>query len=70
MEQHGKDARHPETDGSRTRSAAGTVTMSFDVDATGKVHGSSVVKSSGHPALAGGKPVSASVKVQYAWRLN
>lgn len=65
----------------------GTVTMSFDVDAAGKVHGSSVVKSSGHPALdeaarsgiakctfkpalAGGKPVSASVKVQYVWRLN
>ncbi len=65
----------------------GTVNMSFDVDATGKVQGSSVVKSSGHPALdeaartgiakctfkpalAGGKPVSASVKVQYVWRLN
>ncbi len=65
----------------------GTVNMSFDVDAAGKVHGSSVVKSSGHPALdeaarsgiakctfkpalAGGKPVSASVKVQYVWSLN
>ncbi|MEG1327798.1 MAG: energy transducer TonB, partial [Janthinobacterium sp.] len=65
----------------------GTVNMSFDVDATGKVQGSSVVKSSGHtaldeaartgiakctfkPALAGGKPVSASVKVQYVWSLN
>ena len=65
----------------------GTVTMSFDVDAAGKVTGSSVVKSSGHPALdeaarsgiakctfkpalAGGKPVSASVKAQYVWRLK
>ena len=65
----------------------GTVNMSFDVDAAGKVRGSSVLNSSGHPALdeaarsgiakctfkpalAGGKPVSASVKVQYVWRLN
>ena len=65
----------------------GTVTMSFDVDAAGKVTDSSVVKSSGHPALdeaarsgiakctfkpalAGGKPVGASVKVQYVWRLK
>ena len=65
----------------------GTVNMSFDVDAAGKVQGSSVLNSSGHPALdeaarsgiakctfkpalAGGKPVSASVKVQYVWRLN
>ena len=65
----------------------GTVTMSFDVDAAGKVLASSVVKSSGRPALdeaarsgiakctfkpalAGGKPVSASVKVQYVWSLN
>ena len=65
----------------------GTVIMSFDVNATGKVLDSSVVKSSGHPALdeaarsgiakctfkpalAGGKPVSASVKVQYVWSLN
>lgn len=65
----------------------GTVNMSFDVNAAGKVLGSSVVKSSGHPALdeaarsgiakctfkpalAGGKPVSASVKVQYVWSLN
>jgi D-alanyl-D-alanine endopeptidase (penicillin-binding protein 7) len=65
----------------------GTVTMSFDVDAAGKVLGSSVVKSSGHPALdeaarsgiakctfkpalAGGKPVSASVKAQYVWSLK
>ena len=65
----------------------GKVNLSFDVDAAGKVLGSSVVKSSGHPALdeaartgiakctfkpalAGGKPVSASVKVQYVWRLN
>jgi len=65
----------------------GTVNMSFDVNASGKVLGSSVVKSSGHPALdeaarsgiakctfkpalAGGKPVSASVKVQYVWSLN
>ena len=65
----------------------GTVNMSFDVNAAGKVTNSSVVKSSGHPALdeaarsgiakctfkpalAGGKPVSASVKVQYVWSLN
>lgn len=65
----------------------GKVNLSFDVDATGKVLGSNVVKSSGHPALdeaarsgiakctfkpalAGGKPVSASVKVQYVWTLN
>lgn len=65
----------------------GTVTMSFDVNATGKVLDSSVVKSSGHPALdeaarsgiakctfkpalAGGKPVGASVKVQYVWSLH
>lgn len=65
----------------------GTVNMSFDVNSAGKVTDSSVVKSSGHPALdeaarsgiakctfkpamAGGKPVAASVKVQYVWRLN
>ena len=65
----------------------GKVNLSFDVDAAGKVLGSSVVKSSGHPALdeaarsgiakctfkpalAGGRPVSASVKVQYVWSLN
>jgi len=29
----------------------GAVTLSFDVASTGKVQGSSVVKSSGHPAL-------------------
>ena len=65
----------------------GKVNLSFDVDAAGKVLGSSVVKSSGHPALdeaarsgiakctfkpalADGKPVSASAKVQYVWSLN
>jgi D-alanyl-D-alanine endopeptidase (penicillin-binding protein 7) len=65
----------------------GKVNLSFDVDAAGKVLGSSVVKSSGHPALdeaarsgiakctfkpalAGGKPVGGSVKVQYVWSLN
>ena len=65
----------------------GKVNLSFDVNAAGKVLGSSVVKSSGHPALdeaarsgiakctfkpalAGGKPVGASVKVQYVWSLN
>ncbi|UQV47875.1 energy transducer TonB [Janthinobacterium lividum] len=59
----------------------------FDVNENGKAILSSVVKSSGHPALdeaarsgiakctfkpalAGGKPVSASVKVQYVWSLN
>ena len=72
---------------SRQAKEEGTVNMSFDVDAAGKVTGSSVVKSSGHPALdeaartgiakctfkpalAGGKPVGASVKVQYVWSLN
>ena len=72
---------------SRQAKEEGTVNMSFDVDAAGKVVGSSVVNSSGHPALdeaarsgiakctfkpalAGGKPVGASVKVQYVWRLH
>ncbi|MGK5081354.1 TonB family protein [Janthinobacterium sp. HLX7-2] len=65
----------------------GTVILSYDVDATGKVQGSSVIKSSGHPALdeaarsgmakctfkpalAAGKPVSASVRLQYVWSLD
>ncbi|MNS72213.1 Regulatory protein BlaR1 [compost metagenome] len=72
---------------SRQAKEEGTVNMSFDVDAAGKVTNSSVVKSSGHPALdeaarsgiakctfkpalAGGKPVGASVKVQYVWSLK
>ncbi len=58
-----------------------------DVNENGKVISSSMLKSSGHPALdeaarsgiakctfkpalAGGKPVSASVKAQYVWSLK
>lgn len=65
----------------------GTVVLSYDVDAAGKVLASSVVKSSGHPALdeaarsgiakctfkpalAAGKPVSGSMKMQYVWTLD